>query len=110
MRLRMRLAPIALNLARSVCLAVSLGGSVPAPKIAESVARELIEAFCDANTQRVRSLLADDLRVHHQPGRRRRRGRCGGVSAARGGHGPPERATQAHDHPDVDAEAGYGPR
>jgi hypothetical protein len=34
---------------------------VSAPKSAESVARELIEAFCVADTQRMRSLLADDL-------------------------------------------------
>jgi SnoaL-like domain len=31
---------------------------------AESVARELIEAFCAADTQRMRSLLADDLRAY----------------------------------------------
>lgn len=30
----------------------------------ESVARELIEAFCAADTQRMRSLLADDLRAY----------------------------------------------
>jgi hypothetical protein len=34
---------------------------VPAPDSA--VARELIEAFCDADTQRMRSLLATDLRA-----------------------------------------------
>jgi ketosteroid isomerase-like protein len=37
---------------------------VPAPNSAESVARELIEAFCAADTQRMRSLLADDLRAY----------------------------------------------
>jgi SnoaL-like domain len=37
---------------------------VPAPKSPESVARELIEAFCAADTQRMRSLLADDLRAY----------------------------------------------
>jgi ketosteroid isomerase-like protein len=31
---------------------------------AESVVRELIEAFCAADTQRMRSLLADDLRAY----------------------------------------------
>jgi hypothetical protein len=30
----------------------------------ESVARELIEAFCAADTRRMRSLLADDLRAY----------------------------------------------
>jgi hypothetical protein len=35
-----------------------------APKNAESVARELIEAFRAADTQRMRSLLADDLRAY----------------------------------------------
>ena len=33
-------------------------------KNAESVARELIEAFCAADTQRMRSLLADDLHAY----------------------------------------------
>jgi ketosteroid isomerase-like protein len=33
-------------------------------KNAESVARELIEAFCGSDTQRMRSLLADDLRAY----------------------------------------------
>lgn len=33
-------------------------------KDAESIARELIEAFCAADTQRMRSLLADDLRAY----------------------------------------------
>jgi ketosteroid isomerase-like protein len=33
------------------------------PDSAESIARELIEAFCDADTQRMRSLLAPDLRA-----------------------------------------------
>jgi hypothetical protein len=37
---------------------------VPASKSAESVARELIEAFCAADTERMRSLLADDLRAY----------------------------------------------
>jgi len=37
---------------------------VPAQNSAESVARELIEAFCAADTQRMRSLLADDLRAY----------------------------------------------
>jgi hypothetical protein len=36
---------------------------VPAPDNAEGVARELIEAFCDADTQRMRSMLAPDLRA-----------------------------------------------
>ena len=36
---------------------------MPAPDTAESIARELIEAFCDADTQRMRSLLAPDLRA-----------------------------------------------
>jgi ketosteroid isomerase-like protein len=36
---------------------------VPAPDTAESIARELIEAFCDSDTQRMRSLLAPDLRA-----------------------------------------------
>jgi hypothetical protein len=36
---------------------------VPAPDSAESVARELIEAFCDADTQRMRSVLAPGLRA-----------------------------------------------
>jgi ketosteroid isomerase-like protein len=31
---------------------------------AESLARELIEAFCAADTQRMRSLLADDMRAY----------------------------------------------
>jgi SnoaL-like domain len=31
---------------------------------AESVVRDLIEAFCAADTQRMRSLLADDLRAY----------------------------------------------
>ena len=35
-----------------------------APKSAESVARELIEAFRVADTHRMRSLLADDLRAY----------------------------------------------
>ena len=35
-----------------------------ASKGAESAARELIEAFCAADTQRMRSLLADDLRAY----------------------------------------------
>ena len=37
---------------------------MPVSKSAESVARELIEAFCAADTQRMRSLLADDLRAY----------------------------------------------
>jgi hypothetical protein len=37
---------------------------VSAPKSPESVARELIEAFRAADTQRMRSLLADDLRAY----------------------------------------------
>jgi hypothetical protein len=37
---------------------------VSAPKSAESVARELIEAFRVADTHRMRSLLADDLRAY----------------------------------------------
>ena len=37
---------------------------MPAQNSAESVARELIEAFCAADTQRMRSLLADDLRAY----------------------------------------------
>ena len=37
---------------------------MPGPKNAESVARELIEAFCAADTQRMRSLLAGDLRAY----------------------------------------------
>jgi hypothetical protein len=37
---------------------------VSAPRSAESIARELIEAFCAADTQRMRSLLADDLRAY----------------------------------------------
>ena len=37
---------------------------MPAPRSAESVARELIEAFCAADTRRMRSLLADDLRAY----------------------------------------------
>ena len=36
---------------------------MPAPDSAESVARELIEAFCDADTQRMRSVLAPGLRA-----------------------------------------------
>ena len=36
---------------------------MPAPDSAESVARELIEAFCDADSQRMRSVLAPDLRA-----------------------------------------------
>jgi hypothetical protein len=36
---------------------------VRAPDSAESVARELIEAFCDADTQRMRSVLAPGLRA-----------------------------------------------
>ena len=36
---------------------------MPAPDSAESIARELIEAFCDADTQRMRSLLAPGLRA-----------------------------------------------
>ena len=35
-----------------------------APKSAESIARELIEAFCAADTGRMRLLLADDLRAY----------------------------------------------
>jgi ketosteroid isomerase-like protein len=37
---------------------------VPGSHTAESVARELIEAFCAADTQRMRLLLADDLRAY----------------------------------------------
>ena len=37
---------------------------MPGPGSAESIARELIEAFCAADTQRMRSLLADDLRAY----------------------------------------------
>jgi SnoaL-like domain len=37
---------------------------VPAAESTESVARELIEAFCAADTGRMRSLLADDLRAY----------------------------------------------
>jgi SnoaL-like domain len=37
---------------------------VPGSKSAESVARELIEAFCAADSQRMRSLVADDLRAY----------------------------------------------
>ena len=37
---------------------------MPGPGDAESIARELIEAFCAADTQRMRSLLADDLRAY----------------------------------------------
>jgi len=37
---------------------------MPGSRSAESVARELIEAFCVADTQRMRSLLADDLRAY----------------------------------------------
>jgi hypothetical protein len=37
---------------------------MPGPKSAESIARELIEAFCDDDTPRMRSLLADDLRAY----------------------------------------------
>jgi ketosteroid isomerase-like protein len=37
---------------------------VPGSKSAESVARELIDAFCAADSQRMRSLLADDLRAY----------------------------------------------
>jgi SnoaL-like domain len=37
---------------------------VSASKGAESVARELIEAFCAADIQRMRSFLADDLRAY----------------------------------------------
>jgi hypothetical protein len=37
---------------------------MPGSKTAESIARELIEAFCAADTQRMRSLLADDLRAY----------------------------------------------
>jgi SnoaL-like domain len=37
---------------------------VPGPDSAETVARELIEAFCAADTQRMRSLLADDLHAY----------------------------------------------
>jgi hypothetical protein len=37
---------------------------MPGSKDAESIARELIEAFCAADTQRMRSLLADDLRAY----------------------------------------------
>ncbi len=37
---------------------------MPGSKSAESVARELIEAFCAADTQQMRSLLAADLRAY----------------------------------------------
>jgi ketosteroid isomerase-like protein len=37
---------------------------VPGSKSAESVARELIEAFCAADAQRMRALFADDLRAY----------------------------------------------
>lgn len=37
---------------------------MPGSKNAESIARELIEAFCAADTQQLRSLLADDLRAY----------------------------------------------
>lgn len=37
---------------------------MPGPDSAETAARELIEAFCAADTQRLRSLLADDLRAY----------------------------------------------
>jgi hypothetical protein len=37
---------------------------MPGSKDAESITRELIEAFCAADTQRMRSLLADDLRAY----------------------------------------------
>jgi hypothetical protein len=37
---------------------------VPGSRDAESIARELIEAFCAADTQRMRSLLAADLRAY----------------------------------------------
>jgi ketosteroid isomerase-like protein len=37
---------------------------VPGSKSAESVARELIDAFCAADSPRMRSLLADDLRAY----------------------------------------------
>jgi len=37
---------------------------VPASKTAEAVARQLMEAFCAADTGRMRSLLADDLRAY----------------------------------------------
>ena len=37
---------------------------MPGSHTAESVARELIEAFCAADTQRMRLLLADDLRAY----------------------------------------------
>ena len=37
---------------------------MPEAKNAESVARELIEAFSAADTRRMRSLLADDLRAY----------------------------------------------
>jgi hypothetical protein len=37
---------------------------MPGSTNAESIARELIEAFCAADTQRMRSLLADDLRAY----------------------------------------------
>lgn len=38
--------------------------AVPASKSAAIVARELIDAFCAADTQRMRTLLADDLRAY----------------------------------------------
>ena len=37
---------------------------MPRSKTVESIARELIEAFCAADTQRMRPLLADDLRAY----------------------------------------------
>ena len=37
---------------------------MPASRTAEAVARELIEAFCAADTGRMRLLLADDLRAY----------------------------------------------
>jgi hypothetical protein len=37
---------------------------VPESKNAESIARELIEAFCAADMQRMRSLLADNVRAY----------------------------------------------
>jgi hypothetical protein len=37
---------------------------MPGPGDAESIARELIEAFCAADTRRIHSLLADDLRAY----------------------------------------------
>jgi hypothetical protein len=37
---------------------------VAEPKSAESIARQLIEAFCDADTERMRSLLANDMRAY----------------------------------------------